>query len=155
MANLFLRRRCVLEFRGRRLVWILDQSTDRAVLHARSQHDTRPRTYGTLRCLRHARDRLDAVLPPSAPTRPHMEGLAAEDFLLADQHRIGADGCAEFVAHRVTANVGVGGVRNLVREIGGLPPNRLHEQPPLDAPLRRYDLCNRLVDSWLVRTGSA
>ena len=63
LADPLLRFGGVLEPGRRRPLRLPDQPADRPLLHAGPQHDTAARPHRALRRLRHARHRLDAVLP--------------------------------------------------------------------------------------------
>src|SRR5262249_49365805 len=62
MGDLLFRRRRVLESGRCRHFWIHDKSADRALLHARTQYYCSLRPRRAVRCLRHARIGVDALL---------------------------------------------------------------------------------------------
>src|SRR4029077_19282118 len=103
-----------LESGGRGNFRIHDQSTDRAVLHARAEHDRSARTWRALRSLRHARTGTVAVLPTGDEARTEMAGTTDLVCLLGDQYRSNAGNRFESVAAWLDANLPVGFSRLLV-----------------------------------------
>src|SRR6516164_179670 len=107
LAHLLLRRRGILEFCRRRTVRIPDQSTDRALLHARSEHDAGSRPYSSVRRIRNAWHWSDVVLSAGTAAWTHMERVASEILVLVYQHRTFTNGPAQSVAHRPHADMGL------------------------------------------------
>ncbi len=94
MADLFLRLGRVLEPRRGGTVWVLHQSADRSVLHARVEHDSRAWTHRALWRIRHVGHRVDAVLPERSCGTLRLENETARGVLLDDQRWTGAAWCS-------------------------------------------------------------
>src|SRR5581483_2050091 len=125
MADQFLCRRCVLEFRRRWIIRIPDQSTDRSLLYAGTEHDSGSRSHCVVRCLRNAGNRIDAVLIAGYAARQSLERWNAKGRVLVDQYRPGVDGPVEPVANRFDADVGIGRIWYVVRALCGILADRL------------------------------
>src|SRR5215471_7298317 len=100
LAHLLLCLRGILEFCRCRTVRISDQSTDRALLHARSEHDTGSRPYSFVRRIRNAWHWPDVVLSAGTAAGTHMERVASEILVLVYQHRTCTEGPAQSFAYR-------------------------------------------------------
>src|ERR1043166_1989924 len=151
VAALLLRRRRLLELRGRGPLRLPHQPAGGALLHAGHEHDAAARPHGSVRRLRLARHRPDALLPAGAARRARVEGVASALVFLDDERRPRPDGLALAAPDGADADVGLGRVRHLVRALGGVPPDRRDERPALDARRRRLDLRPRRTPTRLLR----
>src|SRR5262245_18230203 len=133
MADLFLRRRRLLEFRWRRSLRLPHQPTHLALLHAGTEHHACPWTHGALRCLRHARAWPDAVLPARSASWQGLERWTPLVLFLGHQHWARADGPDQHSPHRLDAGMGRSRVRYLVRALVGVLALFRDEPTPLAA----------------------
>src|SRR5262245_29465233 len=114
MADLLFRVGCVLEHGGCRIVRIHDQSTDRSLLHARTQYDACPWACCALRRVRHVGNRVNADVPPRLVAKCRMERRHAEVCILVHEYWTHGDGSYKPVAGGPDANMGIGGEGLLV-----------------------------------------
>src|SRR5262249_53124052 len=134
-------RRRFLEHGRRRPVWIHDQSADRALLHARAEHNAPARTRGAVRRLWNARHRPDADLSSRAHSWRGVERRALAVFLLGAQWRTASDVRAQFIARGSSANLGVCRARLLVRPEFGILADPGSAESALAANSRRHAIC--------------
>src|SRR5208337_4320952 len=87
MAHLLLRRGCILEPGGSRVVWLPHQSPDLPLLRPGTQSHSRPWPHGFVRSVRNARPWPHAVLPSRAETWSQVEGDSIEALLLVFELR--------------------------------------------------------------------
>src|SRR5579883_2083810 len=106
MANQFLCCGGILEFGWSGFVWILDQRTNCAVLHAGTKYDSSARAYGSLRSVWNARYWTYVVLPKGTWNKKRLEDRCCGICLLGDQHWSGAHGPYQSLACWTDANVG-------------------------------------------------
>ena len=153
VANLFLCRGRVLEFRGRRPVWFPYQPAGGALLHAGPEHHSRARTHGPVWRLRNAWAGAHAVLPARPAAGQSLEERPALVLFLGDQRRPGADGAHQHASHRTRADLGLRRSGNLVRALGGIPSLRTPQPVALAAHDWRFDLRIGSAGTRLVRSG--
>src|SRR5688572_1355810 len=115
LAYLLFRVGRVLEPGRRRPVRIHDQSSDRAVLHAGSEHHAAARACGAVRRVRDARDWADAVFATRARPGDAVERRSGQVWVLGHEYRPARYGHAQPVARRPDADLGVGRTWLLVR----------------------------------------
>ncbi len=123
VADLLLHRGGVLEFRRSGTVRLHDQSTHRALLRAGTQPDSRARTRGAVRGIRHAGSGPDAVLPARAAAGSDVERPSASDRILVDQYRIGRHDLVEHAPDRIDAGLGLRRIRHMVCALLGVHAN--------------------------------
>jgi len=95
-------------FVGAGLFWLHDQSSDRALLRARTEPHSSAWTHCSVRGVRRAGAGINVVLPARPPSWADVEGSSSRHRVLVHQHRARGDGSAQYIADRSRPSLGIG-----------------------------------------------
>jgi len=140
-----------LEPGGRRPARLPGQHAAGAVLHAGHQPHRRPRPHGTVRRVRDARHRADAVLPARHAPGPQVAQRSDQRRILVLQPRVGIDDGADAAADGRAAAGSQPGTRLLVRALGRIHGPADHRRARVAAGSRRHRVRGRRVPDHHVR----